>query len=111
LKITKHLYELKAENKFNEVKSFFDSYFASRGLVVDEYSLEQISEKLIYIYAPSDILDEALTELENREKQIFRKTEDLILEVAPEIYDSGLGELIDTLLNPEESQVFIRSAG
>jgi len=103
--------ELKAENKFNEVKSFFDSYFASRGLVVDEYSLEQISEKLIYIYAPSDILDEALTELENREKQIFRKTEDLILEVAPEIYDSGLGELIDTLLNPEESQVFIRSAG
>ncbi len=103
--------ELKAENTFNEVKSFFDSYFASRGLVVDEYSLEQISEKLIYIYAPSDILDEALVELENREKQIFRKTEDLILEVAPEIYDSGLGELIDTLLNPEESKVFIRSAG
>lgn len=103
--------ELKANDSFEEVSAFLRTFYAAQGLVEDEYTVEQIADRLVFMYAPSEIMEKAVIELEQHEKQIYRITRQSILEISPEVYSSGLGELLQTILVENETVSFIESAG
>ncbi|MCB1222862.1 MAG: type II secretory pathway, component HofQ, partial [Mesotoga sp.] len=103
--------ELKANDSFEEVSAFLRTFYSAQGLVQDEYTVEQIADRLVFMYAPSEIMEKAILELEQHERQIYRVTKESILEIAPEIYSSGLGELLQTILVENETADFIQSAG
>lgn len=103
--------ELKANDSFEEVSAFLRTFYSAQGLVQDEYTVEQIADRLVFMYAPSEIMEKAVLELEQHERQIYRVTKESILEIAPEIYSSGLGELLQTILVENETADFIQSAG
>ncbi|PZC52685.1 type II secretory pathway, component HofQ [Mesotoga sp. TolDC] len=103
--------ELKANDSFEEVSAFLRTFYAAQGLVEEEYTVEQIADRLVFMYAPSEIMNKAVFELEQHEKQIYRVTKQSILEISPEVYSSGLGELLQTILIENETANFIESAG
>jgi len=103
--------ELKANDSFEEVSAFLRTFYAAQGLVEGEYTVEQIADRLVFMYAPSEIMEKAVAELEQHEKQIYRITRQSILEISPEVYTSGLGELLQTILVENETANFIESAG
>ncbi len=103
--------ELKTNDSYEEVSSFLGTFFAAQGLVESEYTIQQIADRLVFMYGPSGIMGRAINELEQHERQIYRVTRESILEISPEIYSSGLGDLLETILVENETADFIASAG
>ena len=55
-----------------EVSAFLRTFYSAQGLVQDEYTVEQIADRLVFMYAPSEIMEKAILELEQHERQIYR---------------------------------------
>ena len=108
-KMTYKFIEIKTADAFNSVKSFLEHYFLTEGLNPDQYTIDAISEKLIFISAPEEILDRALRELGRYEKVFFPDTEERLIEISEDIYEGGIKDLISTLYTGKIDYTYIPS--
>lgn len=103
--------DIKSPDSFDSVKNFLEHFFATEGLNPEQYTIDAITEKLVFISAPEEALERALKELGKYEKVFFPDIEERFIEIPEDVYEGGIKDLISTLYTEKIDYTYIPSVG
>ncbi|AKI97925.1 hypothetical protein [Kosmotoga pacifica] len=101
--------QLKDPEGFDAVKSFLEKFFQKNGLNSEDYTVESVAGRLIYIEAPSNVLISALQELGRYEKQLFDEAVEEFVELPHLVYEGGIGDLLDAMFKGQLDYIYVPS--
>ncbi|RKX51107.1 MAG: hypothetical protein DRP32_00760, partial [Thermotogae bacterium] len=102
--------QLRSSEDFDVVQGFLQKAFQKKGLSSEDYAVESIAGRLVYIEAPSDILKSVLEELGHYEKELFSEALEEFIELPVSVYEGGVGQLLDAMFKEQVSYTYITSA-
>ncbi|MDI3523327.1 type II and III secretion system protein [Kosmotoga sp.] len=108
-KLARRFIEIKTADAFDSVKNFLEHFFATEGLKPEQYTIDAIAERLVFISAPEEALERALQELGKYEKVFFPETGEYFIEIPENVYESGIKDLISTLYTGKIDYTYIPS--
>ncbi|KUK95343.1 MAG: Type II and III secretion system protein, partial [Thermotogales bacterium 46_20] len=103
--------ELKNEARTESVAGFLTSFFESKGLTAKEFRVDVVSDKLVHIVAPHEIIAEALESLYTYESHFLLDRVERIIEIPNEFYSAGIEKILAELYSDTLDHTFIPELG
>ncbi|WP_153019709.1 hypothetical protein, partial [Kosmotoga arenicorallina] len=102
--------QLKSSKDFDVVQSFLQKAFQKKGFDPEDYAVESIAGRLVYIEAPSAVLKSVLEELGRYERELFSDALEEFIELPVSVYEGGIDQLLDAMFKEQVDYTYINSA-
>ncbi|TYB92325.1 MAG: type II and III secretion system protein [Kosmotoga sp.] len=109
-KMDSRFIELRNSEAFESVKTFLTNFFASEGLDADSYTVEKITNELVFISAPSDLLASSLEKLNRYEEFFFKERIQQTQQIEQTVFNSGVKQILDSFFSDEVLYSYVPSA-
>ncbi|MFO7881594.1 MAG: hypothetical protein R6U52_03515, partial [Kosmotogaceae bacterium] len=109
-KMDSRFIELRNAEAYENVKAFLISYFNTKGVSRDSYTIEKITEELVFISAPSDLLESSLERLNRYEEFFFKERIQRTQQIEQTVFNSGVKQILDSFFSDRISYSYVTSA-
>jgi hypothetical protein len=109
-KMDSRFIELRNAEAFENIKTFLINYFNSKELGSDSFTIEKITDELVFISAPSDLLENALERLNRYEDFFFEERIQQTQQIEETIFNSGVKQILDSFFSDEILYSYVSSA-
>ncbi|MFW6120060.1 MAG: hypothetical protein ACOC80_04070, partial [Petrotogales bacterium] len=109
-KMDSRFIELRNADAYESVRAFLVNYFDTEGLSGDSYTIEKITDELIFISAPSDLLESSLERLNRYEDFFFKERVQHTQQIEQTVFSSGVKQILDSFFTDRISYSYVSSA-